>query len=89
MVPEGPTALSSGSSRVATRALCPFDLPKLSQLSGAWLSGPASNGLGWAASFQETGWGAAPEFLDLPPVSGNGPEIPPWPAVLRSGYLTP
>jgi hypothetical protein len=27
---------------------------------------------------QETGWAAAPEFLDLPLVPGSGREIPPW-----------
>jgi hypothetical protein len=27
---------------------------------------------------QETGWAAAPEFLDMPLVPGSGREIPPW-----------
>jgi hypothetical protein len=36
---------------------------------------------GWAGVGQvlsETGWHAAPEFLDLPLVPGSGREVPPW-----------
>ena len=36
---------------------------------------------GWSgigSVLSETGWGASPEFLDLPLVPGSGREVPPW-----------
>lgn len=51
------------------------------------LTGQVSGGLivkprfGWAGVGQilhETGWQAAPEFLDLPMVPGSAREVPPW-----------
>lgn len=51
------------------------------------LTGQVSGGLvvkprfGWAGVGQilhETGWHAAPEFLDLPMVPGSAREVPPW-----------
>jgi hypothetical protein len=49
LLPAGPTAPSCASNPVATRALCPFDPPRLNRLSVGSSFGPASNGLGWAA----------------------------------------
>ena len=62
----------------ATRGRCRFVPLRPKRWSGASWSVPRFEWAGVGRVLQETGWAAAPEFLDLPLVPGSGREIPPW-----------
>ena len=56
----------------------PLRSAQTGQISAGFVVKPRFGWAGVGRVLSETGWHAAPEFLDLPLVPGSGREVPPW-----------
>jgi len=73
--PDGPLVRVVPGTRVGA---VPLRSPQTGHVTAGFIVTPRFRWAGIGRVLMETGWAAAPDFLDLPMVPGSGREVPPW-----------